>query len=301
MITVTGAFNFTGRYISKELLQLGENVQTLTNHPLRDPFRGAIHSFPLDFSKPDELVRTLQGCKILFNTYWVRYQHGDISHQLAVENIKVLVQCALRAGVKRLVHISVTNPSLDTDLPYFRGKAYVEEFIKRSGISYAIVRPSLIFGLEDVLINNIAWLIRHYPLFPIFKNGEALIQPVFAEDNARIAVEAGYRSENLTWDSVGPERYPFAEIVRLLAKTLNRKIWIPRFPNSLTLSLSQIIGWLQKDQLLTRDEMIGLLEDRLISNELPRGTTSFCQWIQDNAGSLGTKYINDFSRYYLQI
>lgn len=298
MITVTGAFNFTGWYIAKELLRLGESVQTLTNHPERDPFRGAILSYPLDFTKPDELAKTLQGTKILFNTYWVRYQHGDISHQLAVENIKILIQCAMQAGVERLVHISVTNPSLETDLPYFKGKAEVEEYIKRSGISYAIIRPSLIFGFEDVLINNIAWLIRHFLLFPVFKNGEALIQPVFAEDNAMIAVEAGYRLENLTWDSVGPERYPFAEIVRMLAKTLNRKIWIPRFPNSLTLSLSQIIGWFQKDWLLTRDEMIGLLEDRLISYDPPRGTTSFAQWIKDNANSLGKHYLNDFSRYY---
>lgn len=298
MITVTGAFNFTGRYIAKALLRSGEKVQTLTNHPERDPFAGAIPSFPLDFTKPEKLVQLFQGTKILFNTYWVRYQHGAISHQLAVDNIKILVDCAMKAGVKRLVHISVTNPSLETNLPYFKGKAEAEELIKQTGISYAIIRPSLIFGLEDVLINNIAWLIRHFLLFPVFNKGEAWIQPIFAEDNAKIAVEAGYRSENLTWDSVGPERYPFAEIVRMLAKVLDRKIWTPKVPNNLTLTLSQIIGFLQKDQLLTRDEMIGLLENRLISNDAPRGTTLFSKWIQENSGSLGTKYLNDFNRYY---
>jgi len=298
MISVTGAFNFTGRYIAKELLQMGEKVQTLTNHPERDPFGGAIASFPLDFTKPEKLVQLLQGTKILFNTYWVRYQHGAISHQLAVENIKILVDCAMKAGIKRFVHISVTNPSLETNLPYFKGKAEAEELIKRSGISYAIIRPSLIFGIEDVLINNIAWLIRHFPLFPIFNKGEAWIQPVFAEDNAKIAVEGGFKTENLIWDSVGPERFPFAEIVRMLAKALSRNIWIPRIPNTLTLSLSRIIGFLQKDQLLTRDEMIGLLEDRLISSDVTRGTTSFATWIQENSGFLGTKYLNDFNRYY---
>ena len=298
MITVTGAFNFTGRYIAKELLQRGESVQTLTNHPERDPFGGAIASFPLDFTKPEKLVQILQGSEILFNTYWVRYQHGGTSHQLAVENIKRLVDCAIEAGVKRLVHISVTNPSLDTPLPYFKGKAEAEELIKQSGISYAIIRPSLIYGLEDVLINNIAWLIRHFPFFPVFNKGEAWIQPIFAEDNAKIAVEAGFKTENLIWDSVGPERYPFVEIVRMLAKVTNRNIWIPRIPNSLTLFLSQVIGYLQKDQLLTRDEMIGLLEDRLTSDEPPRGSTLFSKWIQENSGSLGTKYLNDFNRYY---
>jgi uncharacterized protein YbjT (DUF2867 family) len=298
MITVTGAFNFTGRYIAKELLLMGEKVQTLTNHPQRDPFGGSIPSFPLDFTKPVALVQTLQGSKILFNTYWVRYQHGDISHQLAVENIKILLDCAIKAGVKRLVHISVTNPSLEASLPYFKGKAEAEEVIKQSGLSYAIIRPSLIFGLEDVLINNIAWLIRHFPLFPVFNRGQAWIQPIFAVDNAKIAIEAGYKSENLIWDSVGPERYPFVEIVRMLAKSQNRKIWIPKVPNNLTLALSQIIGLLQKDQLLTRDEMIGLLEDRLISNDVTRGTTSFARWIQVNSSSLGTKYLNDFNRYY---
>jgi NADH dehydrogenase len=298
MITVTGAFNFTGRYIAKELLRSGERVQTLTNHPERDPFGGGIPSFPLDFSDPEKLIRILQGSKILFNTYWVRYQHGEISHQLAVKNIKILVDCALRAGVKRLVHLSVTNPSLDTNLPYFKGKAEAEELIKRSGISYAIIRPSLIFGLEDVLINNIAWLIRHFPFFPVFNQGEAWIQPIFAEDNAKIAVEAGFITENLIWDSVGSERFTFAEIVRMLAKAQNRKIWTPKVPNNLTLALSQIIGLFQKDHLLTRDEMIGLLEDRLISNDVPRGTTLFSRWIIENSGSLGTKYLKDFNRYY---
>ena len=88
------------------------------------------------------------------------------------------------------MHISITNPSLDSPLPYFRGKAILEKEIRASGISHAIVRPTVLFGKEDILINNITYLLRRLPVFAIPGSGDYRLQPIYVEDLAEIAVEA---------------------------------------------------------------------------------------------------------------
>ena len=83
---VTGAFGFSGRCIAERLLAMGERVRTLTNHP-RDS--AAIGAAPLDFQNPRELARGMAGAGVLYNTYWVRFAHGQVDHGRAVENTAV--------------------------------------------------------------------------------------------------------------------------------------------------------------------------------------------------------------------
>src|SRR5690606_6013469 len=199
-------------YITRRLLERGEDVITLTNHPDRpDPFGGKVKAFPLDFSKEDELVQSLRGVEVLVNTYWVRFDKGHNTQPKAVENTRVLVNAAVRAGVKRIVHISITNPSADSHLPYFWGKAANEKAVTASGLSYAILRPTVLFGKEDILINNIAWLLRRFPLFGLPGDGAYRLSPVYVDDLAELAVEAVYKNENYIWDAVGPDEFTFKE------------------------------------------------------------------------------------------
>lgn len=156
-IAVTGAFSYSGKYITRHLLAKGEEIITLTNHPNRpDPFGGKVKAFPLNFQNGQELTSNLRGVDVLVNTYWVRFDKGNNTQPQAVENTKILIEAAARAGVKRIVHISITNPSADSHLPYFWGKAANEKAVTDSGMSYAILRPTVLFGKEDILINNIA-------------------------------------------------------------------------------------------------------------------------------------------------
>jgi uncharacterized protein YbjT (DUF2867 family) len=165
-IVVTGAFSYTGKYITRQLLEKGEEVISLTNHPDRpDPFGGRVKPFPLDFGHESDLTGHLAGADVLVNTYWVRFDRGSVTQAGAVENTRRLVRAARAAGVRRIIHISVTNPSADSQLPYFRGKAANEQTVVSSGMSFCILRPALIFGKEDILINNIAWILRRFPFF----------------------------------------------------------------------------------------------------------------------------------------
>lgn len=184
-VAVTGAFSYSGKYITRRLLERGEEIVTLTNHPNRpDPFNGKVKAFPLNFSNPAELVESLRGADVLVNTYWIRFDKGSNTQPKAVENTKILVDAAVKAGVKRMIHISITNPSADSRLPYFWGKAANEKFVTESGMSYAILRPTVLFGKEDILVNNIAWLMRRLPLFGLPGDGSCKLSPVYV-DRAR--------------------------------------------------------------------------------------------------------------------
>ena len=218
---VTGAFSYTGRYVSRRLLDDGVRVKTLTGHPnRRDPFGGRVEAAPLDFSDPDGLYRSMQGAAVLYNTYWVRFERGRTTFDRAVENSSVLFEAAAKAGINRIVHVSVSNASSGSSLPYFRGKGRVEETLKGLGVPYAIIRPTLTFGRGDLLLNNMAWALRRFPFFPICGNGNYPVQPIYAGDLADQAVAAASQAGNSVSDAAGPETLSFEALLRLIASSM---------------------------------------------------------------------------------
>jgi uncharacterized protein YbjT (DUF2867 family) len=298
-IAVTGAFSYSGKYIARRLLDRGEQVITLTGHPDRsDPFKGKIQAFPLDFSDPEELTSSLANINTLYNTYWIRFDRGKNTQAQAVHNTGVLVDAARQAGVKRIVHISITNPSTDSPLPYFSGKTANEQHIINSGLSYAILRPTVLFGDEDILINNIAYLLRHFPAFAIPGDGSYRIQPVYVDDLAKLAVECGYAKEDIIWDAVGPEVYTFEELVLLIAKTVGVKRALIRTPPRLALAAAQFLGLFLRDVVLTPEEVDGLMSGLLVSGEPARCKTSVAEWLNRNKASVGSAYASELARHY---
>lgn len=298
---VTGAFGYTGKYITQRLLESDATVTTLTGHPDRpNHFGERVSTAPFNFDNPTALTRTLKGVDTLFNTYWIRFARRGIDHDTAVENLKNLISAAESAGVRRIVHVSITNASADSSLPYFRGKALVEEAIRQSSMSHAILRPTIIFGQEDILLNNIAWMLRKFPFHPIFGNGEYRVQPIFVEDLAHLAVELGKRSDNVALDAVGPVVYTYREMVRLIADKIGARSRFVRVNTSLALMASRIMGVFLRDVVLTRDELDGLMADLLVSKsgEPPPGSTLLTDWLDQNAHLLGNGYSSELDRHY---
>jgi len=296
---VTGAFSYTGKYIARQLVASGRQVITLTNHPDRESeLASQVQAFLYHFEDPRELIESLKGIDTLYNTYWVRFPYGKMTFGQAVANTRILVECARQAGVRRIVHISVSNPSLESRLPYFHGKAQAEEAVQGSGLSYAILRPTLIFALEDILINNIAYLLRRYPFFPIPGSGDYSLQPIFAGDVAELAIAAGEGSANLLQDARGAEIYTFDELVRAIARQTGSKSRIVHLPVRAALWLSQIVGLLVRDVVLTHDELAGLMAGLLVSKQPPTGSTAFSTWLAENAAQLGQSYAPELERHY---
>lgn len=296
---ITGAFSYTGKYITRRLLAIGKHIRTLTGHPNNpNPFGDKVSIHPFNFDKPEELVKSLQGATTLYNTYWIRFSHGSMTFEKAVENTKILIKAAQEAGIRRIVHVSITNPSETSQLPYFSGKAVLEQAIIDSTLSYAIIRPTVIFGDEDILINNIAWLLRHFPLFPIFGSGDYRLQPIYIEDMADLVVHAGQQNENMVLDAVGPDVYTFEQLVRLIAGKLHRKVVLFHLPPGLAFFLAKLIEPLVGDVLITHDEVAGLMANLLISQNSPTGHTHLSDWLDQNSNTVGTKYASELGRHY---
>lgn len=299
MDVVTGAFGFIGRYITMRLLSRGKRVRTLTNHPdLENPFGDQVSIVPLDFNDPVGLIESLRGADVLYNTYWIRFPQGGVTFEQAVENIRVLVHAAVSAGVRRIVHISITSASVSSPLPYFRGKGQAEGIIAESGLSHAIIRPTVVFGPGDILVNNIAWLLRRFPLFGVFGTGEYRVQPVYVDDVAEIAVNAGDEYEDITMDAVGPEIYTYRELVGLIAAKMGSRARIVQLTPWLALLLSRLIGYWVKDTPVTRDEIRGLMSNLLVSRDPPTGHTRLDDWLEENGDVVGKRYASELARHY---
>ena len=299
MDVVTGAFSFTGRAIAEELLGRGRKVRTLTRLDApSDPLAARIERAELQFRDEEALRRALDGIDTLFNTYWVRFAHGSTTFGRAVENTRVLLRAANAAGARRVVHVSVTNPSPASPLPYFRGKAEVERDVTGSGLSYAIVRPTLVFGPRDILVNNIAWGLRRSPVFPIAGDGSYRVQPISVEDTATICADAAVGEENVVLDAAGPETISYDELVRLVAAAVGSKARIVHWPARLVLALARATGLVRRDVLLTAEELAGLRTNLLVSDLPPLGRASFSSWVAANGEMLGRGYVSELARNF---
>jgi len=296
---VTGAFSFSGRFLTERLLAAGERVRTLTGHPRKEsPLYNRIEIAPFNFDNPAALVESLRGATTLYNTYWVRFSHGDNTHALAVENTKKLIRAAVEAGVTRMVHVSIANPSLDSPLPYYRGKAELEEAIKASGLSYAILRPTVLFGPHDVLINNIAYLLRRAPFFAIPGDGKYRVQPIFVEDFADLLFQQGHSTGNVVMDAVGPEAYTYQDLVREIASALGIHARIVHLSPALVLTAANLLGKLLGDVLLTKEEIDGLMADLLVSQHPPTGKTKLSEWLRGAGKDSGQIYSSELKRHF---
>jgi len=299
-IAVTGAFSYSGKYITKRLLDCGEEVITLTGHPDRpDPFDGRVKAHPLDFEQTG-MTRSLRGVDVLVNTYWVRFDKGENTQPRAVENTRKLVNAAKAAGVKRIVHISITNPSAESHLPYFWGKAANEKAVIESGMSYAILRPTVLVGDEDILINNIAYLLRRFPFFALPGDGSYKLQPVYVDDVAELAVEGVCRTDNYITDAVGPDIFTFREMVELIGEKIGAKRPLIPIPPRLALLAAQCLSLFVNDVILTPEEVDGLMAGLLVSKEPPRGKTRLADWLEKKNDKVGAKYASEIKKHYQQ-
>ena len=297
-IAVTGAFGFSGKYIAQRLLALRHEVITLTNSPQRaNPFGGSIKAFPYNFSEPHELEKSLRGIDALINTYWVRFDNPPhFTFAQALANSKALFDAAKRAGIGRVVHISITNPDRKSRLPYFRGKAELEDHLNQTGISYAILRPAVLFGKEDILINNIAWALRHLPVFGIYGDGRYRLQPIYIDDLAMAAIDCITRPVNEIIDAIGPETYSYREMVEMIAREIGSRALVVSMPSMLAYQAVRVLGWMVGDVINTRDEVRGLMQEKLYVRLPPLGTTKLSDWVRASREDIGRRYANELQR-----
>ena len=299
---VTGAFGYSGQYIAKRLLAAGHRVRTLTNSPEREnPLHDQIEVHPFHFDRPEKLTESLRGAAALYITYWVRFNHRSFTFKDAVLNTQTLLAAAKTAGVGRVVYVSITNPDpveRPSRLEYFRSKGILERAIRDSGLCYAILRPAVLFGMEDILVNNIAWMLRRLPVFGVFGDGLYKLQPIYVDDLAAIAVDQGSRRENAVIEAIGPETFTYRELVRVIGEIIGRPRPMVPVPPAVGYIAGWLLGLFTRDVVITRDEIRGLMENRLVVDAAAPAlaTTKLTQWAQANRDWLGAHYASELGR-----
>jgi uncharacterized protein YbjT (DUF2867 family) len=296
---VTGAFSFTGRAIAARLLDHGRQVVTLVRRrPATNPFGDRIRAVETELDDGSTLAPALEGVDTLYNTHWIRFERGEVTFELAIARTLRLIEAARQAGVRRLVHISVVNASESAPTDYFVAKARLETRVRESGLSHAIVRPTLTYGEGDILVNNLCWVLRRVPAFGVPGDGRYRFQPVHVDDAAAIAVRAGNQAERMETDAAGPDILTFDEFVRLLAGAIGRRVWLIHMPPMLSLSASRMLGLLVRDVLLTTDEVTELTAGLLVSSHPPAGTIRLADWAVAHAHQLGRDYHSELDRHF---
>jgi nucleoside-diphosphate-sugar epimerase len=298
---VTGAFSYSGAAITSELLARGHRVRTLTGHPQRAPAGTPVECRPLDFADPAGLAASLAGADTLYNTYWVRFGRRQISHEAAVANTRVLFTAAAQAGVRRIVHVSITHPSLSSPYSYFRGKAQAEQALAETALPYAIVRPAILFGDDGVLVNNIAWLLRRLPLFAIGGRGEYRIRAIHVDDLARLCADLGAGNDSLVVDAVGPQSLTFREMVAAIKRAVGSHAVVLPVPGALIPGLAGALSVPLRDTLLTADEYSAMAAGLADSDAPATGQVVFTDWLDEHGAELGRRYASELDRHFRHV
>jgi uncharacterized protein YbjT (DUF2867 family) len=291
---VTGVFSYTGRAIAEALLARGEQVRTLSRRDApEDPLRDKVELALLRFD--DTVTESLDGVRTLYNTYWVRFERAGVGFDDAVANTIALFEAARRAGVQRIVHVSVANADRADDLPYFRGKHRIEQWLAASGVRHAIVRPTLVFGANDILINNIAWIVRRTPVFVVPGRGDYRLQPVSLADTARVCVDA---ADGSTSDAAGPETLTFRSLVELVRDATGSRCSVVSGPRGVGLGLIRVAGLFLRDTVVTSDELEGLSRSLLTTAGPPTGAETLGDWLVESGPALGRSYVSERARNF---
>lgn len=296
---VTGAFSYAGGVIARRLVDQGCEVVSLSRQaaPAGHPLAGAVSVEPLQFGDAGALVRALTGADVLFNTYWIRFARQGATFEGAVDNSRVLFEAARQADVGRIVHLSVTKASASSPFAYFRGKAAVERVLAETTAEHAVIRPSLVFGgREEILINNMAWLLRRLPVYAVPGDGTYRVQPVAVADVAELALAAGLRSGPSVEDAVGPEVYSFNEFLALLARAVAARARFVHLPQAVVVALGRTLGPFLHDVVITREELGALTSGLLTSDAPATAHTSFADWLPAQGDWLGRRYANELER-----
>lgn len=296
---VTGAFSYTGRVIAARVLDSGRQVRTLTGHPDRtDPFGGVVEAMPYTFDEPERLVRAMTGVTTFYNTYWVRFERRGATYAQAVHNSRALFQAAREAGVRRIVHISIAKADAGSDLPYYKGKAQVEQELAASKVPHTIVRPTVVYGRGDVLVNNMSWLLRRFPVFGVPGSGEYRVRPVHVDDVARLCVGGAEGTGEEIIDAAGPEVFTFNDWVTTVRDAMGARARLVHLPPDLVTSLAGIIGRLHGDVVLTRQEVAGLMADLCTTDGPATGRIAFSDWLAEHSAELGRGWASEIGRHF---
>jgi len=312
-IAITGALSYTGRYITQLLInRFGANnirIVNICNRKQKNPFADTgleLIEYPYSFQNPSDMSKALEGSRLFVATYFTRFDNFQVSRNQVVDNAKTLVDCALEAGVERYVYTSHTQSNIASHIPYIAGKAKVEAYVKdKFAGRYGIVKPCTIFGdtpEESIVVNNLAYLLRTFPVMAVVGDGRYPLHPVHVRDMARLCVETGLDDQGegeYDWDAVNPEKMDFIDLLTTTRDIIGTRCWLQtHVPLDLAYWCTKPLNWYHQDILIDKTDVELMTHHITCSHKEPLGRIKFSDWIWENRHELGRQYISSLQRYY---
>jgi NADH dehydrogenase len=265
LVAMTGATGFVGRHVAALLARRGHTVRALVRRAAR---AGAVagvvaERVPGDLGDADALAALVRGADAVVHLVGIIVEAGGATFQAVhVEGTARLLAAARAAGVPRFVHMSAVGARDEpAATPYHRTKWHAEELVRRSGLAYAILRPSLISGPESAPIRLLARLHRWSPVVPVFGDGRFPTQPVWVEDVAGAFLRAVEdRAIVGAFELGGPAVLTYAELVRAVGRASGHPRPLVHVPLPLARAAARAFDLLGPAAPLTSDQLQMLLE-----------------------------------------
>lgn len=275
-VFITGGTGFVGREVLRQLHPTGHEARLLVRDRKAAADRLPQPSRVADLQKGDvtdlrSLTDSVKGCEAVIHLVGIISEGGPVTFdRLHVEATRNVVAAAQAGGVGRFLHMSALGTCEDARSRYHQTKWEAEQVVRRSGLRYTILRPSVIYGPEDHFVKVLASMAHWLPILPVPGSGRNQLQPVAVEDVARCFVEAlaGSKSIGQTYEVCGPDRLTMDAMLDAVTAVIGRRRVKFHFPMPLMKLQAVLAEWifggiLNRPPPLTRDQLLMLEEDNV--------------------------------------
>ena len=229
-IAITGANGFVGRALVQMLVQRGHSVKRLLRRPYPDPDPERIESVVGSLSDDHALAELCAGADAVCHLVAVIRERGPSTfHSVNVVGTQRVLAAAKTAGVDRVIHLSALGGDPASPYAYLRSKGLGEEAVKSSGLSFTILRASVIYGPDDEFINLLGAVALALPVVPIVGAGGNLFQPISLRNVCEVVCQCLEHEEHhrRTYELGGPDQLRYDDIVRAIAAEMGlRRLYI---------------------------------------------------------------------------
>jgi uncharacterized protein YbjT (DUF2867 family) len=274
-VLVLGGTGFVGRAACECLAELAPATR------VRVPTRRAAHGNSVRFLPNVDLLsanvhdeaalrRLVAGCDAVVNLVAILHGSAAAFEQVHVALPRKLAQACQAAGVRRLVHVSALGVGPGAPSNYLRSKTAGEAVLQEAKLDLTVLRPSVIFGVDDHFLNLFAQLQAVAPVFPL-AGSDARFQPVWVQDVAQGIVAALMQPQSIgqVIECAGPDVLTLSELVRLSGRWAGvERAQIP-LPAALGRLQAAMMEWLPGEPLMSRDNVDSMRVPNVASGKLP--------------------------------
>lgn len=261
-IAITGGTGFIGRHLAEELRAEGHEVVALGSQASAvkaGPKKGALR---IGLDDVDKLAEAFAGCDVVAHCAGINREIGRETYQrVHVEGTRHVVTAAKQAGVRKIVFISFLRARPECGSKYHESKWTAEEIVRASGLDYTILKPGVIYGKGDHMLDHLSHAFHTFPVFAFVGMKDQLVRPTAVADLVRVlrATVVENRLSRETVAVTGPEEITLRTAVQRVARVVGKRPLMFRLP----LAFHYTFGWLL--ERLMKTPLVAVAQVRILS------------------------------------